>query len=277
MFIGAAYHSDMVDKRALKILFDTYWSSAGWKKNRNTLPDDFAYAKASGYMFDPVNLSHDEIIDWLFKVFEQVTLGDVVNGFLASLSTRRLELRSALGSYAVARHFPRHNLTRNHRCEVCGLTNSKPNKEDPNVLNFERYKWGGVRHLDPLYIALDLELFAATEKLLPTVEDIEILKRIIEAARRLNADAKVRDLEKALATIIKSNKEEREILIQILSYCGILQPREQAGFFSSFVNDVDRSLPPVSKIDWDYPVCWWRGKDGVNDESLQYYFPQLNN
>ena len=28
------------------------------------------------------------------------------------------------------------------------------------MLNFERFKWGGVRHSDPLYAALDLERFA---------------------------------------------------------------------------------------------------------------------
>lgn len=273
----------MTDKRALKILFDTYWSSIGWKTTGwettpKTPPDDFAYAKASGYMFDPVELSHDATIDWLFSSFEQVNLEEVIKAFLASLSSRRLHLRSALGSYAIARKFPRHSFTGENRCEVCGLYNSTENeKDDLNVLNFERYKWGGVRHLDPLYIAFDLKLFKTVEIAEPTDDDRKILKEIVRTARNLNSEARVRDLEKALAPVIKSNQAEREVLIQILSYCGILHPKEHPGFFHSFIKDSDRTLPPVSKIDWNYPACWWRGKDGINDDALKYYFGSHSN
>lgn len=266
----------MTDKRALKILFDTYWSSAGWKTDPTTPPDDYAYAKASGYMFDPVELSHDETIDWLFRSYEQVNLEEVAKAFLASLSKRRLDLRSALGSYAIARNFPRHPFTGENCCKVCGLYNST-GKDDLNVLNFERYKWGGVRHLDPLYIAFDLKLFRAAEIAEPTDEDKKILKEIASTVRNLNIDARVRDLEKALAHVIKSNQAEREVLIQIFAYCGILQPREHPGFFHSFTNDTDRTFPSVSKIDWDYPACWWRGKDGINDDALTYYFGSHSN
>lgn len=267
----------MPDKKALKILFETYWSSTGWKTKPDTPPDDLAYAKTAGYLFDPVEVSHDEIVDWLLQSYERVTLSEVTNAFLASLGSRRLELRSALGSYAIARNFPHHSFTGNElSCDVCGLYNSTKQEEDLSVLNFERYKWGGLRHLDPLYVAFDLQLFSSLEKLAPTEEDQELLRKMIDCARRCNADARIRDVEKAFAPIIKSNKAEREVVIQILSYCGIFQPKEKPGFFASFVNAAERPLPPASKIDWDYPVCWWRGKDGINEEPLQFYFSQLN-
>lgn len=42
-----------VDKRAIKILFQTYWESTGWKSDakRSIAPDDFAYAKSAGLIF----------------------------------------------------------------------------------------------------------------------------------------------------------------------------------------------------------------------------------
>lgn len=46
-----------MDKKAKKILFSTYWSSNGWKmeNERYTSPEDFAYAKEKGLMFEPIN------------------------------------------------------------------------------------------------------------------------------------------------------------------------------------------------------------------------------
>ena len=37
-----------IDKRARKILNDTFWSSSGWKREPKVSPEDFAYAKSKG-------------------------------------------------------------------------------------------------------------------------------------------------------------------------------------------------------------------------------------
>lgn len=47
--------------------------------------------------------------------------------------------------------------------------------EDLNVLNFERIKWGGLRHGDLLYTLFDLEQFTKEEIPEPVTDDIEIL------------------------------------------------------------------------------------------------------
>ena len=70
----------------LKILLDTYWSSDGWKLDC------------------------------------QIPKEDISNAFLYSLSTRKLEYRSALGSYWYAISIPKHELyigdgqTKNKHC-----------------------------------------------------------------------------------------------------------------------------------------------------------------
>jgi hypothetical protein len=103
--------ADKDRKKALKTLFTTYWSSQGGKPERDqvTAADDFLHAKRAEVMFDPVRLSHEEIVRRAIDVRARVDPESIAAAFLASLSNRRLELRSALGSYAVLRHFPAHD------------------------------------------------------------------------------------------------------------------------------------------------------------------------
>ena len=264
----------VLNKKAQQILFKTYWSSAGWKSDRTIPPEDFDYALKAGYMFKPVVLSHDDIVDWVVSVTNKVVLQQMSNAFLSSLSSRRLDWRSALGSFAVARHFPKHQFSGEKMCDVCGEYR-KPSEEDLSVLNFERLKWGGVRHLSPTYIAFDLQQFSQTNVTKPTPKDFEIFNSIIEAAKSLDVSARPRDLEKALSKIFDSNAAEREILIQILGFCGVLQPQKQKGFFDSFVKYNEREDRPVNKIDWSYPISWWQGANGVNENALAFFFPQI--
>src|SRR5262249_29184065 len=99
-----------LDMKAQRILFDTYWSPHGWKKEPSTDAVRFAYARSAGYMFEAIDLTHDDIVKRLLAVRERISLREVADSFVASLSTRRLDLRSALGSFAVASHFPDHRL-----------------------------------------------------------------------------------------------------------------------------------------------------------------------
>ena len=266
----------MTDQKALRILFNTFWSSAGWKPEYSISTEDLAYARNAGYMFEAVHLSHDEIVAWLVRSVKTANPGKISKAFLASLGTRRLELRSALGSYAIAKNFPLHRYQNSgYCCRICGAFDSKHSPSDLNVLNFERYKLGGVRHEQPEYIAFDLEQFDKLDEVEPTNQDLNEMRQILSIVRNCEPQSRPRDLEKQLAKVFESNKAEREILIQILGYCGILQPQNHHGYFQSFVDYFNRTIPPVNKIDWTYPVCWWRGSDGINQTALEYYFPQL--
>jgi len=87
-------------QRALRILFDTYWSPNGWNSQPSTPPDDLAFARTAGIMFEPIALDHDEEIQRALRARDAVTARQVGHAFLASLNSRRLDLRSALGSFA---------------------------------------------------------------------------------------------------------------------------------------------------------------------------------
>ena len=56
-----------LNKKAQRILFDTYWSLRGWKTERSTDAVEFAYARSAGYMFDAIELTHDDIVERLLR------------------------------------------------------------------------------------------------------------------------------------------------------------------------------------------------------------------
>jgi hypothetical protein len=267
-----------VDKKALKILFATYWSSNGWKPREKQLtpPEDLLYAKQVGVMFDPIRLSHGDIVRRTIEVRTRVDPQVVVDAFLASLSTRRLDLRSALGSYAVLRHFPPHEHNdRRKRCPVCGEYDTPDEDLDLNVLNFERFKWGGVRHEKTVYATFDLERFVSLDPPSPTDDDVAIFRRILREIESVPPETTAPQLEKSFVGILPSNKAEREILVNILGYLGVLAVPDHAGFSNGFVRSDERHLPPQRFVDMGYPACWWRGRYGIDDAALRSWFPTL--
>jgi hypothetical protein len=262
----------MTNSKALKILKDTYWSPTGWRRHYEVSKEDFAYAKRAGIMFDPEVISHDEGIMRANIAVRSADKKTIAKAFVGSLATRRLDLRSALGSYAIGRKLPVHShATKRWRCSTCN-TFDFSDKTDLSMLNFERVKWGGVRHTDPVYIAFDLQQFSRETIPEPSEESLEVFRSIISTARALAPQSRARDLEKAIAGQLKSNKQERENVLQILGYCGILVAQDKPGYLNTFVLGPDREVPPHGKIDWKYPFAWWRGSDKVRDDALAFWF-----
>jgi hypothetical protein len=203
-----------MDKVVRKILLSTYWSTAGWKDNPKVSREDYQCAKSKGVMFDAIHISHDEMMDWLLRAYQQANKQKVTNAFLGSLSARRLELRSALGSYALARTFPQHTFlpvdnTHVPVCRLCGEMDDSQAAQDLNILNFERIKWGGVRHTHPLYAAFDLSQLAGTEVPEPVESGYDIFNRILEVILSCGADDRPGQLEKKLSGVFSSSKDER--------------------------------------------------------------------
>ena len=266
-------------RQALKTLFDTYWSSRGWKSEaeRRTSPEDFDAARRAGIMFDPIRRSHDETVRAARAVVAGIEPASVAAAFLASLSTRRLELRSALGSYAVLRHLPDHS---HHdprsACPTCGQYDRPGEDIDRNVLNFERLKWGGVCHDQVEYAAFDLGRFAAEDRPEPGDADRAILRGLLRAIGSAPPRTTGSQLQALLGGLLRSNKAERDVLVAILGFAGILRTPGHPGFGDHFVPSSDRELPPNHFVDLAYPACWWRASDGIDRAAVRAYFPALD-
>jgi len=267
-----------LDKRASDILIDAYWSTTGWRREPVVAPEDFAYAKSRGVMFDPIRPSHDQVVHTALKAASEISQAEVSDAFVASLSSRRLDLRSGLGSYAVARHFREHRKSLSYdsrHCSYCGEYDHQNTTLDLNILNFERVKWGGVRHSHPAYVGFDLETLRKTQRPSPGPRDFMILKSIIDTAGSMSPSARLSDLDKALAKVLPSNSAERRALIGILGYAGIIIDSSRPAFRKQFVPFDEREHTSWSKDDWPYPVQWWTGSHGVQTAAVADWFPLL--
>lgn len=268
-------------KNGLKILFNTYRNSNGWKDGKIT-KEALNLAKEEGYMFDyPKVISHDETLKELEETINKIDPRDLANAFLYSLTTRKLEYRSALGSYWYAVSIPKHRLNQKDEtyCNFCGFIKWKncPNDYDLNhginVYNFERYKFGGVRHTQLNYALFDLKQFLKLPKVKPTKVDKQILKKILECIEALEPNQKVGKLRDIIISrkILNTNKDEISILLEILGICGVLSSNEYPCYEVKFVSINERD-PVEHKNDFTYPVNRWYAKDRINEERFEKVF-----
>ncbi|MFT3878628.1 MAG: hypothetical protein QM703_03090 [Gemmatales bacterium] len=265
-----------IDKKALSILFNTFWSRSGWRDRPLTSSSDLEYARRAGMMFDKVMLSHSTLVENAIAISAAIAQRSAANAFAASLSSRRLELRSALGSYAVLQHLLKHRLllANDGYCSICGAL---PGTwyEDLDVLNFERFKWGGVRHDKLYYATFDLQQFKLLSIAKPTATDVKALKSVIKTIESVPDKTTSGQLEKHLSPLFNSNKAERNVVVQIFGYCGILETSQHRGYSTSFVQYKDRILPGRHWCDMNYPACWWKRSDGINHNAVNHWFGHL--
>lgn len=265
------------DKRAAKILQETFWSPEGWRREseRAVSTEDFEYAKAKGFMFDPVHMDHAQAVSSVSGLVDRLDRRTVADAFISSLSTRRLDWRSAMGSYSVFQHLlPHQPQGTTGRCEFCGFY-LEDTEQDFNVFNFERLKWGGVRHEQIAYATMDLELFLKSPPTAPTSDDISIFRAMVAAVRSAETEVTAATLHSRWPKTLKANKAERDVVTSILGFCDVLAGASHPGFSDAFIPASRRPLPDRRFVDLAYPACWWSGDMGVNEARLEEYFAHV--
>jgi hypothetical protein len=258
------------DARAVKILLDTYWTSEGWRPEPRVPPADRDYAVQAGVMIrDNISATHDEVITGVLDARTGVSGEDAAGWFLASLTSRRLDLRSALSSFVIARRLEPHGFQQGPghllpgACAICGLR-ERDEEIDWSIMNFERFKWGGIRRDDLTYVWLDMQQLAAADRPTPTAADRAAFEHLLDG---LDGAAPTVTATRAAGQRwpgIPSNKAEREVLLDILGICSVLETSEHSGFLRRFVPAADRVVPQHKFAERPYPVCWWRAEHGVN-------------
>lgn len=236
-------------------------------------------------MPDSVTRAHAETIAQLRLLADLIAPGEVARAFVASLRARDLPARSALGSYALARAMPDHPLDPDPDafatiCRSCGWSrmpagHEAMDEESRAHMRHERRRWGGVRHLQPEYALLDLHAFRALPPAEPSPGDWRTLELILRTPTLLAPEAKAADLERALKSVLPSNRDERGVLIRILAYAGVLEAPGHPSFLDAYVPPAARDLPPQRFADWGYPAIWWRAGHGVRADAITYWFPQI--
>jgi len=242
-----------MDKKAKDILFKTYWTSAGWTKqaDRKTDPADFEYAKSKGVMFNNVTITKSELLEQLERTVKSISLKTVTDAFLCSMTNKRLDWRSGLGSFVNAHRILRASAVYDYHIGY-------GHDLDINVLNFERIKWGGVRHFQALYNLVDLELLKKEMIPSPSEEDKERLKTLLYAVENSLPGETASKIRDRLRSVLPFSKQEIHTLLEILGCAEILLPQR-----------FDRKVP--GKHDWNF-MLFWRGEDKYSKANYAYYF-----
>lgn len=221
-------------------------------------------------------MTHDELIYNLFNEYNKVSKNNIVKLFLSSLSNRNLLWRIGLPIIAIMKTFPRHLFcsieVEAHSdispCKICG--NFQKLYETEDEINDFLDGGGLLTHsLGDYYFGLKaINQIVAP---IPKQIDIIIFRDIISCISQ--SSEKIRIVEKKLKNIpnFKSNTEERRLLLETLGYCGVLCPSKYTSPFSHYIslNNAPRSN---HSSDWNYPVDFWNGSDGINLEALKYWF-----
>ena len=275
----------LINKIAQGILSKVYWDANGWKRPPETpSADDFAIASTAGYMFENIVFGHDELIQKIRDLADQITVAEASDAFVASLSTRWLFLRPFLPSLIIARSLPQHTFEPTGRsaqpgatgpCAVCNVWCKPEISIDRNVLNFERHKWGGVRHLNLDFVWFCLDRLRIEGSAGPTNQDLELLRSVISVLGSAPTATSMTQAE-PLLKLLKSSKYERYVILETLSIVGVLQNPDHPGFLDRFPRTIDRQLPDRRFVDRGYPAEWWTGANGINGKAIAEVFPQLN-
>jgi hypothetical protein len=259
-----------LDVKALRTLSKTFWGTGGWRRPPEVqAPDALAHAVACGVMFETrPPQTHDQVVAEVCAMRERVDGRAVAAAFVASLSSRRLDLRSALGSWAVAQHVRPHRID-GKVCGTCGLLERV--QRDPNVFSFERFRWAGVRHDRLDYVAFDLAQFMRAPKLTPTPDDVALAKRLLALLDELSARTSAPQAVASLKDLPGANAE-RERFIDLLGLVGVLAVPGRPSYLERFTPYRERDVPPLKYVERAWPVCWWHGQDGVNWASVEEVF-----
>jgi len=271
--------------KGLQILLKTFEKA---KRFYEISKEDFEIAKKEGYMFDyPESLSHEETYKKLNKLLERINPQDVADAFLASLATRKLEYRSALGSYWYVRSIPKHKVdSERSGCSYCNWSRWVKNPsewlkiEGVNVWNEIRYTYGGMCYGKLELAVFDIEEFTKLPKV--SKDDVEegkkLLLEMLHCIDDLGETGKVGKYRDYLVKkkIIKSNRAEIESLLNNLGTSGILSgsPESEApSYYEKFTSAENDARDPKEYLsDFTFPLNHWRIKDNVNKKMFKLVF-----
>jgi hypothetical protein len=263
-----------VDRHDVATLMHAFWDVDGWRDHPVLSGPAVEQAIEAGLMFrGPRTSDHDETVNRIVDLVATIPMEVVTGNFVASLRSRRLDARSAFGSYSVTRHLTKHEYTPSPPvdgpiCSICGLT--RIHESDLNEMQFERFRWAGAQHDDLTYALFDLEQFVDTEPLAAAPEDREAMTGLLNWLDSREERASPADCSTKSWPGIKSNKAERLRTLDILGYTSLLSAPEHPGYLDAFVERSSRRLPEFRGAEEHaYPVSWWRGHMGVNREAVR--------
>jgi hypothetical protein len=227
---------------------------------------------------------------WNVKLFEEYKRSNkeiIIASFLASFSSNKKELRSGLPVFAIMQTFPKHefvlrenqDLARESPCEICSTAYGYPkelSEKNLEILNICINEGGLIGHRLSNYYNY-LHVFnsnADVKNVKVNEEDLRIFSEILDILLNIEEnDTLKKEALKSIAKIkgLRTTLEQRQVLLETLGYCSILETVKYKGLLKEYTN---LAVAPrkTHSSDWNYPVDFWLGKDGINKEAFKFWF-----
>jgi len=266
------------DSRALHILISSQWDLDGkrWLEGGALPPEDLAYARDHGLMAPPQEFSHQELVAAVVDARGQVDPAGAADCFVLGLHDKRQDQRSAISSLARSLHLEPHDFADEgfDHCATCGFRRRGP--VDFGHYSFRKVMWAGNVCCGSLpYILWDLRSFEPAAGS-PPPDARRRITDVLDALRALPSSAGLGDLLQAVSKLIPGNKQERQVVLEILGDVGILRPRDLPSFHSQYLPFSRLPTPDhFYSREWRSPVSCWTGADGVDEDAVQFWFGHL--
>lgn len=248
-----------MDKKAVQILNRLMDD----QKKHSVSAEELAYARKMGAVVEDRPITLDQAFEVLERVFEAVSLEDAAQAFLYSLSSRDVDYRYILASFAYARSW--FSFDR-------GRTQEVPEKLTGTFFNWVKHRGGGIWGTSgkPIFY---LEQFVSMERRAASDADLEALRSILQRADSMEDEASGTALATAIRTskLLPCNQAEAVGIVETLGICGVLEAPGHPGFLHSFTPPLERDTGDLRQS-LSYPSNWWRGADGVNWENAVEVF-----
>lgn len=243
-------------------------------------------------------LTHDELIERIFQEYRDCDKKKYTSLFLSSLSSNKLNYRSGLPVFAIMQSFPKHSFTPCKKTASEKALFDKMNEEDKAFV-ISRIPCKYCSSLKNIEVDIELieECFSEVGGLIghnsltyyhyllqtnkleivkPIESDFRIFSEIITVLLQANEKETVKKtVQSKIGNIrgFKSNTEQRQALLETLGYCSILETKEHKGLLEHYTNCASTPRKTHSS-DWNYPVDFWSGKDGINKQAFRFWFEE---
>lgn len=244
------------------------------------------------YAYDshvPGPSGHDRIAEAVHTLVSRFDVAAIRDGFLGSLGSSNVTGIAGLGAFSVGRVLPDHDYAPWMRpdgpheggpCRICGVwkdVSEIDSKQMARANSSLHGGSGGGANMDQVYAVLRL-LDEQQRTWTPDEQSRgrTVLERAIAILGDLPPDTKFDGAEKAIKPAMgKGRSRLASPVACALFYAGILSASGHPSWFGGFLEAQMRDQRSSYRGYTPYPMDKWRGADGVNEEALAFWFPEL--
>ncbi|QDH20183.1 hypothetical protein [Saccharibacillus brassicae] len=231
-----------------------------------------------------VTLEHDRLIEAIAELGRDERLNEdrLAGEFVAAVGGSYRRGANGPVSLRFARLAPPHEYRRARKLLACGVCgHSEHALGRPITLSRIRESlWLGYSWHSPEGIYADLSERVDLPPVMPTAEDADALKRLLEALSRAEPDETPGKLEKRLSAekVLRGNGGTRRSLLDVLAWLGVIPNMGldmERGVWTDYEDIIEAGMEfdtTQGRSDLEMPWAGWRGRLGVDWERAKTCF-----